>query len=220
MKNKGLILKSIDYKETSKIVYLYTPLGKQSIKVIGANNPKKGLLGFITTGNLVSFVATDNDFPNLLEYNLEESIFSITSSIDSLEALKKILDVLNYIPDDINHQSTYSFIEKTIKDLIKSNPKKVLAVYLIKMLYVFGVSPSLKACSICGNTNPVAFKISDGGGVCEYCRPGIKNKDIYKLWYEYYYDKKDISEYSATDYDILLNSIYKYYATHVHINLK
>ena len=30
---KGLIIDSIDYKEKSKIVYLYTPYGKESILV-------------------------------------------------------------------------------------------------------------------------------------------------------------------------------------------
>ena len=59
MKTEGIVIKSITYKETSKIVYLYTPNGKVSIKAIGAKNAKKNTFGFGEVGNIVSFVSTD-----------------------------------------------------------------------------------------------------------------------------------------------------------------
>ena len=67
MKSEGIILNTIDYKESSKIVHLYTPFGRISVKALGANKPKNGLLGFTTIGNTVSFVATDSELPTLME---------------------------------------------------------------------------------------------------------------------------------------------------------
>ena len=65
MKTEGIILNTLDYKETSKIVHLYTPYGKISVKALGANKPKNGLLGFTTIGNWCSFVATDAEIKTL-----------------------------------------------------------------------------------------------------------------------------------------------------------
>ena len=42
---KGLIIASIDYKEKSKIIYLYTPLGKESVLVKAGKAYKAGNLG-------------------------------------------------------------------------------------------------------------------------------------------------------------------------------
>lgn len=220
MKSKGIVIKSIDYQESSKIVYLYTPNGKCSIKAIGALNPKKGLSGFTTTANIVSFVASESDFPKLEEYNLELSSIKFSNSIEEIEAIRIIIELIGYIPDDINHNSTYQFIEKTINDLSKGNIRKVISIFLIKMLYIFGVAPQLKSCIICGSKSSlIGFSITDGGATCSACK-SANNTGLLSIWNEYYYDKKDISEYSEYDYKLLLSKINKYYLAHVHINLK
>ena len=218
MKTQGIVINSIDYKEASKIVYLYTPLGKVSIRAIGANKPKNGLLGFTTTLNIVSFVATDSNFPKLSEYTIEKSIFSNTESIDFLNAIQVILDVIKYLPDDINHEATYNFIRNVILGL-STNPKKILSIYLIKMLYVFGVAPNLKTCSICENLNPTFFKVSNGGAICNNCISTMKYPWLLEAWREYYYKKKDFNEYNDYDFDILLKSIESFYNVHAHIKL-
>ena len=70
MKTEGIVFKAITYKETSKIVYLYTPNGKVSVKAIGSKNSKKKTFGFGEIGNIVSFVATDSSFPTINEYEI------------------------------------------------------------------------------------------------------------------------------------------------------
>lgn len=49
---EGIVIKTIDYKEKSKIVYLYTSFGMKSIKALDVLRTK---LGFVTTLNVVDF---------------------------------------------------------------------------------------------------------------------------------------------------------------------
>ncbi len=73
MKSEGIVYKTITYKETSKIVYIYTKDGKKSIKALGSKNSKNKTFGFGEIGNIVSFVSTDDDFPTLIEYDIINS---------------------------------------------------------------------------------------------------------------------------------------------------
>ncbi|MBQ9124479.1 MAG: DNA repair protein RecO [Acholeplasmatales bacterium] len=217
MKNIGIVINSIDYKESSKIVYLYTPLGRDSVKASGGKGIKKGYLGFTTTGNVVSYVRSDAKFPSLIEYSIIDSIFDITNDINKLNSFGIIIKIINSLPDDINHERTYNYIIKVLNDLkISNNPKKVLSIFLIKILYTFGVAPNLKTCVTCNNENINSFSINLGGALCKNCGP--KN-DKLNIWNEYYYDKKSIDEYQDVDFDNLLKDIYKYYSIHANINL-
>lgn len=217
MKTEGIVIKSITYKETSKIVYLYTPNGKVSIKAIGAKNAKKNTFGFGEVGNIVSFVSTDYDFPTLIEYEIINSAYKLTESFDSIMALGKIIELINYLPDDSIHDRIYPFIKNIILNLDKE-PLKALTLFLIKMTYNFGVSPKLDSCIGCGSKDIKFFSVSKGGAVCSACTKGFH--DDLSIWTEYYKDKKDISKYSDIYYKDLLKRINKYYLIHAHINLK
>jgi len=216
---KGIVISSIDYKEKSNVVYLYTPFGHDSIKANRSKDYKSGLLGFTTTLNEVSYIKSNSKFPTLLEYSIIRSNYELTESIDKIDSIFKMLEVIKNIPEDSNHERIYNYIISVINDLKKYDPKKVLALFLIKMLYTFGVTPNLKSCIKCGSTNIQFLSISQGECYCNSCT-SYNNIDKYKIWYEYYYDKKNIEDYTDIDFDNLLNDIYIYYGNHVHINLK
>ena len=218
MKDEGIVISSVDYKESSKIVNLYTPNGKVSIIAKGALNPKKGLLGFITTGNIVSFVSTDTNFKSLVEYSFIDGVYNLNESIEKIEAFSVIIDLMKEIPDDIDHKKTYEFIKKIILSFKDNNTKKVLSIFLIKILYIFGYSPNLKTCVRCGKENLVSFSVTSGGGLCNNC--SVADIDYLNIWKEYYYSKKDISDYTDADFNKLLKDIKEYYLFHMGIKLK
>ena len=218
MKLEGIVINSIDYKETSKIVNLYTNNGKISVIAKGALNPKKGFLGFITTGNIVSFVCTDSNAKSLMEYSLIHNSFNINDNIELIKAFGVIIDIIKEIPDDINHEKCYEFIKNVLLNLGKVNTKRLMSVFLIKLLYVFGIAPNLKTCVRCNSNIIVSISISSGGALCDKCStPDIEYLNI---WKEYYYDKKDFNLYSDTNYDKLIKDIRDYYSYHLGINLR
>lgn len=215
---EGIVINSIDYKEKSKIVYLYTPYGHESIRATKSKDYKSGFIGFTTTLNVVNYMKTKGEFPSLIEYNVKESFYDLTSSILVMKCVSMILQIIKSIPNDTNHYKTYYFILDILKELNNNNPKKVLCIFLIKMLYVFGVQPSLKKCSCCGRENNLFLCVNNGLSYCSNC---YNNKsDLIDIWKEYYYDKKNIEEYSNTSFDELLDEIKKYYNIFVNITLK
>ncbi len=218
MKLEGIVLSEIDYKEASKIVNLYTEKGKIGVKALGSKKIKNGLLGFITTGNTVSFVTTDKEVYTLIEYDIIDSIMKKDLDINEMKSLGTILYIINMIPSDSPHEKIYPFVKDILSNIKNINIDKLLSIFLIKMLYPFGISPNLKSCVKCQNKHDlIAFDIAYGGALCKNCID--KNNNI-EIWNEYYYDKKDLKDYSDTDFTFLLNQIKNYYSYHLNIRLK
>lgn len=219
MKIEGIVLQSIDYKETSKIVYLYTRMGKISVKSIGAKKPKNGSLGFITTGNIVSAVISDTKYPSLYEYDVIDSIYSITKDFIRVKVFMVMLEVIKNIPEDANHELIYDYVKKSLKDLLTEDPKKLLAIFLIKMLYPYGIQPSLKACANCNSQDIVFLDLPKGLCYCKNCTEK-RNIEFYQVFKEYYYDKKNISEYTNYDLDEIFAYLNDYYLRYISLDLK
>ena len=214
---EGIVYKSIDYKETSKIIYLYTPIGKVSLKVSGLNKKNNPFKSFTITGNIVKFDMTNSNFPSLVDYEMVKSPLNYLSDINYLEALGIFINVISYIPEDTDNEKTYMFVEKMLK-LLDKNPKKILSIFLIKMLYVFGVTPNLKECHQCGSSdNLVFFDYHNGVSYCNKCS-GYDNN--YHIWYEYYYSKLDPLTLNDTNYDQLLDTIAIYFKKFVNFDIK
>ena len=214
MRIEGIVVSSVDYKEQSKIVNLYTVIGKIGVKAQGSKKYKNGLLQFTQTGNIVSCILTDNNFKSVVEYELIDSMYLYLNDINIIDAFSKIMDVVNSIPDDLNHKPIYNFIKKTLNDIKNNNPKQVLCIFLIKMLYVFGVTPNLKEDMDTHSKNIKYFDPVKGGAKEDL------GSDTLNIWIEYYYDKKNIDEYSLCDFNKLYNEIKVYYNYHVPINVK
>lgn len=215
----GLVLDSIDYKEKSKIVYLYTPFGHDSVKANRCKDTKMGMLAFTTTLNEVSYIKTASKFPALIEYSLIQTNYSLTASIEVMKSVSIMLYVIKNIPNDSDHKRAYEFIISILHQIHKENHQKALCVFLIKMLYIFGVNPQLKQCVRCGSLSPEVFSISHGGGLCRSCSAS-NAQSTFAAWKEYYFDKKRVEEYTSTDYQALLEEIYLYYSKYVNINFK
>lgn len=219
MKIEGIVLQSIDYKETSKIVYLYTKMGKISVKSIGAKKPKTGSLGFITTGNIVSAVISDTQYPSLYEYEVLDSIYSITKDFIRVKVFMVMLEVIKNIPEDANHELIYDYVKKSLKDLLSEDPKKLLSIFLIKMLYPYGIAPNLKTCVNCKGTNIVFLDLPRGVSYCKNCTEK-RNEEFYRIFKEYYYDKKEIKGYTNYDYNEIFSYLNDYYLRYISLDLK
>ncbi len=217
MKNEGIIIKTIPYKETSKIVYLYTNDGIKSVKALGAKKPKNNSFGFGEIGNIVSYISSDSNFPSVSEYEILYSSYKLTSDYNSIMALSKIIELLNNIPEDSIHHRIYPFVKNIIMNL-ENNPLKALSIFLIKMTFNFGVSPKLDSCIICGNDNVIDFDFKLGGAIC--INHSNKDNEFLSIIKEYYKEKKEIEEYSNCDYKKLLSYLNEYYLIHTNIDLK
>ncbi|MDE7385469.1 MAG: DNA repair protein RecO, partial [Anaeroplasmataceae bacterium] len=206
---EGIVLKTIDYKEKSKLVYLYTPSGIISVKALDATKTK---LGFITTLNQVEFEMSSGKLPTVIEYSLKKSFYSIYESLIKVGVLTPILDIIFHLEEGVNHRRIYSFLIQTLNELLDTElPYQILSIFLVKMLAVFGIKPELKKCVRCSKTNLVNFSCLEGGALCDSC--SLFHERNYQLLQDFqrlYFSKefKDISlNLSYTD---LLDEIYQY----------
>ena len=209
MKIEGIVISSVDYKETSKLVNLYTELGMLCVKALGSKKIKNNLLGFTQTGNIVLSILTDNKYKEVIEFELIDSMYMYLNDINIIDSFSKIIDLMNSIPEDINHKRLYPYLKKTLNDIKIYNPKKVLCIFLIKMLYVFGVNPNLETKNNEMYFDPIKGHASE-----------LTGSNNLKIWKEYYYDKKDIDSYTDCDFNNLYNEIKLYYNYHIDINIK
>ena len=130
-----------------------------------------------------------------------------------------ILECINHIPEDNNHAPIYSTLKRVLNELLTENPKKLLCIFLVKMLYAYGIAPNLKSCVSCGKNEATFLDLDSGGALCKDCA-SLKNSDELYIWKEYYYGKKDIKDFTACNYDAMLKSIRDYYARYASVYLK
>ena len=216
---EGLIIGSIEYKEKSKIVELYTPNGRENVIARGASLVTKGALGFTTTLNYVNYQKSKASFPVMIEYSIIKSYYFILDSLKKANAISIIFQVIKSLDSNAPHHRIFPFVIKCLDLLEKNSPEYVISIFLIKMLSIYGVQPALKSCVICGNDKLVNFSLEEGGALCENC--SNYNEKSYRLFENIrflYYDKT--YEYNnSIDYLSLLDFIYSYYLRHVNLKL-
>ncbi|MDE7161916.1 MAG: DNA repair protein RecO, partial [Anaeroplasmataceae bacterium] len=216
---EGIVIKSIEYKEKSKLVYLYTPFGMKSVKALDVQKTK---LGFVTTLNQVEFQISQGKLPTVLEYTLKKSFYSMYQNMDKIGVLAPILDVISHLEEDANHTRIYPFFLEALTELENTeHPLFVLSIFLIKMLSVFGIKPELKSCVLCSRTSIVNFSISNGGALCDHCSTSNENNlAIYEAFKAFYYNKGFEFKEIKISYPTLLEAIYSYYLLHANLKLK
>ena len=217
---EGIVINTIDYKEKSKIVYLYTPNGISSVKALDV---MKKNLGFTVTLNHVEYNVSNSKFPTVLEYSLKKSYFNSCDNIKKMGVIFVLIDVIKRLEGEYPHERIFTFFLKCLDLLEKcDDPRFVLSIFLIKMLYIFGVKPSLNECVYCGNRTLVNFSINAGGAICNNCSNlneiNLKSLDCFRKLY----DTKEYDEklFSDINYNDLLNQVYSYYLIHVNFKLK
>lgn len=220
----GFVINSLDYKESSKIVYLYTKEGKKSIKVLGAKSQKKGYLPFLIPLTLVSATITNSSFPTLIEYTVLNSYQYIKDDLKKELIFSYIFEILNKMPDDSFHDKIFNMLENLFT-LAKTYDSLLLcSIFKIKMLYTFGVNPNFKTCGVCGSGDVYYFSVHLGGAICKKCYHigAYDNQVLNILKYLYFMDltKESLEKIKDINVKEIFDIILSYYKEHVNIYLK
>ncbi len=220
---KGIILGNLDYKETSKIVYIFTKYGKISVKAIGSKNKKSKMLSFITTLNEVSFEISDTEFPTLIDYNLISANNHLKQDLKSNLWFMYLIQILNKLPNSYS-EKTYLFLMRIIEHSKTIDVSILVVLFQVKMLFVFGVKPQFDKCIYTSTTSDLVFDIENGGSVSKK----YASSDTYdykylqqiKILYNFNDTLDDFVLLKGLDYKILVEILKKYYNRHVNIYLK
>lgn len=202
---EGIVLNTKDYKESSKILDVFTK--------------EYGVIGVISKGckSLKSNLRSVSDKFIYAKFNIyykkdKLSTLNEASVINNFNTIKKdikkisyasyILDLTYQVYRQSNELELYDLL---INSLIKINenfdPLIITNILELKYLNYLGIMPNLNECSVCGSKSVITLSSDRGGFICTKCRtiePIISNKAI-KLIRLYYY--VDIEKISKLDID-------------------
>jgi DNA repair protein RecO (recombination protein O) len=176
IKTEGIVIDEIRYKDTSKIIKLYTrKLGKVSVLAQGALRPKSQLLATTQPFSYSEFqLRKGRNFYYIIQADLLDSCYSIRDNIGRISYGFYVLELLDKsIPDNEENEKLFQLLRKGLKVLsnLDRDFLKFIVAYELKYISFLGYRPHIDSCVVCNksyNTN-IRFSKRLGGIVCSDC---------------------------------------------------
>ena len=216
------------YKESSKIIYLYTSSGLISLLVHGAKKLSSPYLRLTENLNLIKVFATGKGLKTLTDGEVIKDYQTIKQDLDKVAYVSHLVElIMAFSESEYDHQKLYDFVLK-ILDQITESKSYIRYIYMfeIKYLYLLGIAPNFKRCVVCNKIDNLQFSIKSGGYCCKDHYPENDKKfsdsAISILSTLYYHDMNnplDLSIDQATGIEIR-NFLDEYYLYHLSFQSK
>ncbi len=221
---EGFIVKEIPYKETSKIINVYTKeYGIIGMIAKGAKNIKNPLRALTTkfTYGRFNINYKENKLSTILSIDIINDLSNIKTDLTLISYTTYITELVMQVVKQSLDSTVYNIFINTILKLNQGLDPAILTNILeIKMLDYLGVSLNLDSCNKCGSTKDIVTIDGDiGGYVCKNCLTNqfiVKPNTIKMLRMYYYVDIKSISdlkikEETKREINTFLNRYYERY---------
>ncbi len=217
----GYVLKRMDYKESSKIVFLYTSSGKTSFLVHGANKLTSPFLAKTEVLTKLKVSTEGKGLKICKEIEILDLFSGIKNDLEKYTYCLHVLEILQQIADaEIDHEKLFLFLGKLFP-LIEKEKDYIPFIYMFesKLLYLLGLQPELQACVICKNKDTLVFSVKDGGMCCNNHLPLGKTyqKSIIDQFMKVYYFNLEkpfelnLDQKSIREIRLLLDEYYHYH---------
>ncbi len=181
-KATALVLKVVEFSETSSVVTLFTrEFGKIHGLAKGARRPKgpfESALDVLALCRIVFLRKSSGALDLLTEAKLQRRFRPAGHDLSCLYAGYYVAELLSELTDDYDpHPALFDLAEQTLLDLAAGDAVWLLVLrFELAALAVLGHLPSLDTCVECGEPVPptgrVAFGLLAGGVLCQRCRAG------------------------------------------------
>lgn len=200
---EGLILKQINYKESSKILHLYTENGQMSVLVHGARKMNSPYLHLTENMNWIRFYATGKTMKTLTDAELLGDFPKIKQDLESFTVAQTLMEMLSFFYEsEYDHKKMYQFTLKVLKKMeTETDVYPYLFLFELKYLFLLGVAPNFQSCAACGELERLKFSVKDGGYACPLHQTAtdfleISTVDLMKQLF--YHDLKNPLEITLT----------------------
>ena len=182
---EGIIINSKDYKDSSKILDIFTKeYGVIGVIAKGCKSLKSNLRSVTDKLTYATFT---------IYYKKDKlSILSEASIIDNFKNIKKDIEKISYASFllDLTYQVYKQCDDSELYDLLISslekindnyNPLVITNIIELKYLNYLGVMPNISGCSICGSKSVITLSSDKGGYLCSKCHtnePIVSDKAI------------------------------------------
>ncbi|QQY80480.1 DNA replication and repair protein RecO [Keratinibaculum paraultunense] len=175
-KTKGVVLKEFRFRETSKILTLYTlKYGKIQAMARGAYRPKSQLIANTQTFSYNEYqLYKGKNFYYINQGDIIDSFYSIRENIDRLMYGSYLLELMDLSTmEEEQNEKLFFLLLKGLSVLSKLDRGFVrfILAYELKFISFLGYKPLLDRCANCGNKdlNVIKFSIEKGGIICKDC---------------------------------------------------
>jgi DNA repair protein RecO (recombination protein O) len=187
-KTDAIVLKTMKFRDTSKIVTFYTRrYGKLKGVAKGARQMKSKFgasLEPMTRVALVLYRKEHRDLQLVSQCDIVRYYKRIHSEIERMSVALSILDLVNQLAhDEEENADLYRLLVETFEQLEQTSKNFVNLFYAfeLRLAGLFGFSPALEVCRRCGRKvdefrgeGPVILQLSRGGILCPQCARSAK----------------------------------------------
>lgn len=174
-KIEGIIIKTMDYGETNKIVTIFSKrFGKFTAMARGAKKPRSRMASVAQPFILGEFfVYMNRGMGTLQQGEIIDSFRKIHEDIEKTAYTAYITELTEKLLDDKSPDGElYEQYYLTLKWIDENEESDIpIMMYELKLFTKGGFAPVLNRCSNCGNTNDlIAFSLAEGGLLCLNCK--------------------------------------------------
>ena len=224
-KVEGIVINTVDYKESSKIINIFTKdSGIIGVIAKGSKSLKNHLRTTTTPLSYGIFYLNShsNKMPSITEVDIidyfKETRKDILKTNYSLFLLELSTQVYKQEQSKIIYQNLINSLKKINEGY---DPSVITNILELKLLENLGIKPNLNHCVTCKNKNDIVTISSyKGGYICKNCvrEEHIYNLKTLKLIKMFYYiniekiSKIDISEPIKKELNLFINDYYERYS--------
>lgn len=210
-KIEGIIVNSVDYGESSKIINILTREGTIGVMCKGVKSVKSPLRSFTQnlTYGLFCIYYKDNKLSILKSVDIIDDLKMIKKDITLISYMSFLVDLCNQVMRQNCDEEIYNLLIKTIIKINNGfNPMVMNNILELKLLDYLGVGINFDCCLKCGSSKDIITIDPDiGGYICKKCYTNevIYDEKTLKMLRMYYLvNISSISELKIND-DVIKN---------------
>jgi len=175
IKTSGIVLSGIKFKESSKILTVYTrELGKIKVLGQGVMKPKsKGIASTEVFAHSEFDLKRGKSFYYINGVYLIDSYHNLRNRMDTLFLGFYILELMDKtIPEEEHNPILFDLLNKALLAIKNGeDPLLIVVAFQLKFVSFMGYRPLLNECSACGKKYSTIWRFSPtkGGVFCEDC---------------------------------------------------
>jgi len=224
-KIEGIVISEVDYKESSKIINIYTKeYGIIGCLARGSKRLKSNLSGVSSklTYGYFHINYKENGMSTLMEVDIINNFKNIKKDIEKISYVAYITELVTQVFKHENNKNIYTLYIDSIKKINDGfDPMVITNILELKLLDSLGIRPVIDSCVSCGNMNGIVTISSyKGGYLCNNCcnNEKIVHTKTIKLIRMFYYvdiskiDKIEISDTIKNEINEFIDDYYDRYS--------
>lgn len=223
-KVEGVVVSTIPFKESSKILNVFTKeYGLIGMMAKGASRMKSELRSVsdkLTYGYFHIYYK-EGKLSNLISVDIIHPLKAIKQDLEKISYASYLLELTEQLVKQNNSSDIYELFTNGLLKIEEGfDPLVITNILELKYLEYLGVMPVIDRCAVCGRTDSIATLSSYlGGYVCNHCRKQepLVDEKVIKLVRMYYYvdiskiEKLELSEKVKKGVNQFLNDYYDRY---------